>query len=881
MPSLIGPPIHICSGPACCSSEADSLDKAVGVMQEVFLHSITVPALNKWTTVAPCMTLVAAMQQFCDVIPEAFSRCFLAGAPAESSDDDSDEGDQLGVPRDQTKVWRKLARKRQKKAAHFLQDPESKFLTMLWGICSFPVMKVHYILFKRGTWLSERSDEEDIVSSTASFCNPRLNPAAKAASDIADLLLDSVLVGWTPLAGLYGPVFSWNQRRLQTTRRCLFTEMGQLYRKLLEPWKRYPWKLVELPALAEPQKRAAAHFFFQVPDCCLDGFSHKLKKFVRTIDGLLAPETLDFLAEVFDRVVPTSTFIERAFARLSRWCDRKGPKPQLSTLAAKNAVYHFRYLTERWRAKARKLGIIHKAKSQRCRPPWAHGVRKGRGTNGLHMFAKAQGLNPSSGLQRQWRLQPREERQRFASLARASNLQARVVQNSDADMQRRSQSVTGGFWGMSSATGFPLDKAMVSKHLDDLKLFAQRYRQSTQSLLPEAPDGFQGAPPMPCSLWAQCEVGFCPHQLSQRQQEYFKSLHDMLMHVIISKGPAPTIPSKDPLVLEFRSESARASRHVVIAYNTRKKPIESALMELKRLPEADVPPGFLQVLACEKGVDGQFPLTGDAQFCVSLASEATDWELRVLTIGPIRELRLFDVAAAEVVDLKALMLEVASAKEFKKALDALKKLERKESSRPASGTKPTVPARQAGPRKGQGKGKALPNHEGESDMDHGGSSQSDQAEEESEDADDDPLEPMGLAGVPPPPRPPAPVDQAPVDHRRRNVRRGHIWGSRPSFQIAPIIAHGSVEPKAFGAICGMHKDPSNPTLQCKKAMSCAGLSHEECILRLKRWLVAGLDTDGWGENKRDAHMSMGGLQLCHFAAGLTAQDLDRCVREGC
>ena len=44
--------------------------------------------------------------------PQAFGRCFPEGPQAELSEDDSpDEGAALGVPLDQTKRWRKLARK--------------------------------------------------------------------------------------------------------------------------------------------------------------------------------------------------------------------------------------------------------------------------------------------------------------------------------------------------------------------------------------------------------------------------------------------------------------------------------------------------------------------------------------------------------------------------------------------------------------------------------------------------------------------------------------------------------------------------------------------------------------------------------------------------
>ena len=200
-----------------------------------------------------------------------------------------------------------------------------------------------------GTWLSERRCENDELTSVASFCNPVLNPAAKASAELGSLLLDTVHAAWGPLVGSYGPVLSWPQERLRGTRRGILIAIGQMYRKLIEPWRRYPWKLYDAPLLEAGLQRDRARAFFAELPCCLDGFSAKLKAWLQTPEALLQEKTLTFLREVFDRVVLTSTFIERAFARLSRWCDRKGPKPTLATLAAKNAVYHFRYLTELWR----------------------------------------------------------------------------------------------------------------------------------------------------------------------------------------------------------------------------------------------------------------------------------------------------------------------------------------------------------------------------------------------------------------------------------------------------------------------------------------------------------------------------------------------------
>lgn len=49
------------------------------------------------------------------------------------------------------------------------------------------------------------------------------------------------------------------------------------------------------------------------------------------------------------------------------------------------------------------------------------------------------------------------------------------------------------------------------------------------------------------------------------------------------------------------------------------------------------------------------------------------------------------------------------------------------------------------------------------------------------------------------------------------------------------------------------------------------------MLRLKRWLVAGLADQAWGPEQRTQHVKLGGLQLRHFADGLSEQDLDAAV----
>ena len=85
--------------------------------------------------------------------------------------------------------------------------------------------------------------------------------------------------------------------------------------------------------------------------------------------------------------------------------------------------------------------------------------------------------------------------------------------------------------------------------------------------------------------------------------------------------------------------------------------------------------------------------------------------------------------------------------------------------------------------------------------------------------------------------------------------------------------------RGCGATCKNHRNPHDgPNAVCKKAVTVgsSGLSKEELMLRLKRWLIAGLDDDGWEEeDKRDKHVSMGGRFMRDFAEGFSEEMCDR------
>ena len=133
-----------------------------------------------------------------------------------------------------------------------------------------------------------------------------------------------------------------------------------------------------------------------------------------------------FLKAVFDRVLPTSTYVERMFTRLALWTETKGHKLHLSQLSAKHFTNTFSSVVETWGGKARKSGIIARVRTNKERPSWVKGGRQQQCSTGLRIFSQdflVQNPNPPDGQDesgeerlaralRAWQALPAQERQR-------------------------------------------------------------------------------------------------------------------------------------------------------------------------------------------------------------------------------------------------------------------------------------------------------------------------------------------------------------------------------------------------------------------------------------------------------------------------------------
>jgi len=107
-------------------------------------------------------------------------------------------------------------------------------------------------------------------------------------------------------------------------------------------------------------------------------------------------------------------------------------------------------------------------------------------------------------------------------------------------------------------------------------------------------------------------------------------------------------------------------------------------------------------------------------------------------------------------------------------------------------------------------------------------------------------------------------------------RRGEQGGV---FNLGPIYSEGVRT--GYGAICGLHSNSEDaPGIHGRKALTIGDFSEEDCRLRLKRWLLAGLNDDDWPENQVRSRLSLGGLCLIDFSVADPEIVLDRQVAAG-
>ena len=97
---------------------------------------------------------------------------------------------------------------------------------------------------------------------------------------------------------------------------CFLHVVTCLWRRLVVPYQRFPWRLVRLidPRLDDEEKHSTAVEFLRAPTCCLDfGFSDRLRSQANTIEKLLGRWLPVIQSISINKVVNSE--IENNFAR--------------------------------------------------------------------------------------------------------------------------------------------------------------------------------------------------------------------------------------------------------------------------------------------------------------------------------------------------------------------------------------------------------------------------------------------------------------------------------------------------------------------------------------------------------------------------------------
>ena len=535
-----------------------------------------------------------------------------------------------------------------------------------------PVMHIHYSLFKHATWLTERKepdvlDEEHPEVNAACFCKAAENPGRKALKTLADLLSDPTAAEWGPAVLAFGPVMQWSQTRLKITRRSFCVVIGQLWRKLLHPWTQYPWKLALLidPEESADSKRNCANQLFSDPLCCLDGFSRKLREQVGQPEALLHDDVLEFLQAVLERVVPTSTYIERMFARLTEWSTAgKGPKPSLCSVAAKHCNHQFERSVNVWRAQTLKQrqDPIHKK-----RPAWIKAASAKSAQNGWHAYLKdylqqnpeARALparDKIADAKHAWSLCSAAEKAHWASIARGHNVQAMADQADAAGDLQNQPEQTGGPWNCGCSSGFPLARHVVADKCNKATARAACFKRTHNVLQPENSDSLEGGASEPYPLFPSCPVDGCQHSVPEASRPIMDRLITIFWQVVLKEAPTAKMPAKEPLLFSFSSPSKGVVCDVAVMFHTRRSPLQAALLRLhmERIPELAAEGVVLSLRVSPQHAAG-YPRSGlqivsESGLFAQLSQEASDWDIKLLTSGPVRVLSRFDIVSDRALD---------------------------------------------------------------------------------------------------------------------------------------------------------------------------------------------------------------------------------------
>jgi hypothetical protein len=382
-----------------------------------------------------------------------------------------------------------------------------------------------------------------------------------------------------------------------------------------------------------------------------------------------------------------------------------------------------------------------------------------------------------------------------------------------------------------------------------------------------------------------CKLGECLHDLLPIQEHRLACVREELRLALRHHG----LPDGCPLCFEFIC--GREVQYVLVGHHQWAHNLQCEIFLLRRMAAGA---SYLFELGLKKaGLRDEFRLKSgwplirsETMFLLSLVKHSSDsWHIYALQTEP-EQCWSFNVLRRISLEIDEMRRKEAERLEKLLALRLLKKVT-EDAAKKAFKVKRSAFGQGRSRARGRGRGvrgrRCLPGGDDAADSatseSGDGSGESFQGVQDDADAEngngvveqgdagevDVPVLPQ--AAAPPPPHPVAPRPK-----RRSKAAQDYGNGGWELTDIRDSAGHV----QGYGGNCRRHLD-AGAQLLCKKAVTLgtSGLSIDVLRLRMKRWLVAGIDDDDWDQDtKRTKHVGMGGKFMVDFAEGLTEEQCD-------
>ena len=674
---------------------------------------------------------------------------------------------------------------------------------------------------------------------------------------------------------------------------------------------RNPWPLAKVFNTEVPmaERERGAREFWDMRACCVDAWCGQPLRgpICESWRGLFEADLHEFMRAMFSRCVLTSTFIEKCFAPLTTFTGAFRSRHTLPSVASHHLLTVFDAAVKKW------WETLDPAttSSNKARPVTVKTSPKGRGTCGWHLYVAEKPLANYSSPQgnmaelqakmARWKRLSAEEQAPYIAKAKKERLAAKNQGSALDNALRDKFEECGGPWRLSaclkevradssdglgpgrSPSDWPIARVHIEQQMRELNLATscERWRREEGQVWGEDLDF-----PDTVSMAEPCFEGECLAVLTEAQRGKVAALGKHLRLVLRNIGlPPELLPC-----LEFTG-----CGHIIYALvgdHGWMHEIRCELISLKRPGGASGPgPG---------GSDGLGPGGSGDEDVASLPFELAmvqdvhcvhldvAWPRVESERAFLRRLVTLSSDPWEIYSLKALCEEVSTLMVEERTFMDLGALEEAEVQRLVQlhalnllKKADNIRAGQTEQKRGRQKrgGKAQPRRARRSigSGDDGTSAESlgspdglrpGSPENAASSSKPDGLKPGSPDGL----RPRSPENAAsssnpdglrpgspdgrepgspdgPRPGKTRKHKRGIPWGAG-EWQLAEI-ANASGEIIGCGAICKHHVDDAGDTITCKKQVTLwkSGLTPRDLMLRLKRWLIAGLDDSPLGRGR--------------------------------